>query len=171
MRDDVHVDRLRPEEWPRLRALRLRALSDSPDAFASTLERERAFDDALWQTRAADTPYFVARSGGELVGMLAVLAAFPPDEDSGAVVGEGDLEVLSMWVDPEHRRHGVGSKLLDEAVVYGRSTGASALCLWVADGNASAVSFYESAGFERTGGHQKMPRSAAREEHQLRRPL
>lgn len=50
----VTVRRFRADEWRAYRALRLRALADSPDAFGSTLEREAAFPDGDWRTRLAD---------------------------------------------------------------------------------------------------------------------
>lgn len=37
------------DEWPLYKALRLRALADSPDAFGSTLVREQARPDTAWQ--------------------------------------------------------------------------------------------------------------------------
>jgi hypothetical protein len=39
-------------DWEALRQLRLAALADAPDAFASTLEAELAFPTELWQQRA-----------------------------------------------------------------------------------------------------------------------
>ena len=50
---DVDVRRIRPDEWPRQRALRLRALADAPMAFGSTLADESAFADEVWVRRAA----------------------------------------------------------------------------------------------------------------------
>jgi hypothetical protein len=47
------VRRLRADEHALLRDLRLRALSDAPMAFGSTLAREEAFTPDVWQTRAA----------------------------------------------------------------------------------------------------------------------
>jgi hypothetical protein len=43
-------------DWQALRQLRLRALADAPDAFASTLEAELAFPDEVWRQRRH--PYF-----------------------------------------------------------------------------------------------------------------
>ena len=39
-------------DWEALRQLRLRALADAPDAFASTLEAEVAFPAEVWRQRA-----------------------------------------------------------------------------------------------------------------------
>ena len=46
------VRRLRPDEWRELRALRLRALADAPEAFGATLAEAEADPDAAWQLRA-----------------------------------------------------------------------------------------------------------------------
>jgi hypothetical protein len=48
----VAVERVRAAEWRELRELRLRALADAPEAFASTLAREAAFPDDVWRQRA-----------------------------------------------------------------------------------------------------------------------
>jgi hypothetical protein len=64
----------RAADWEALRRLRLRALADTPDAFASTLEAEVALPDEFWQQRAEGGPAsanFIAREGsprGDLVG-------------------------------------------------------------------------------------------------------
>jgi hypothetical protein len=42
------IRRFDRDEWPTYRAVRLRALGDSPDAFGSTLAREEALTDAEW---------------------------------------------------------------------------------------------------------------------------
>jgi len=49
----MEIRRIRADEGLRLKALRLRALADSPMAFGSTLAREQAYPDALWHERAA----------------------------------------------------------------------------------------------------------------------
>ena len=75
----AHVRQIRADEGPRLRALRLRALADSPWAFGSTLAREEAFPDAVWQERAAlsaageDRVTFIAEDGDRWIGMATGL--------------------------------------------------------------------------------------------------
>ena len=44
----VRVRQAIPEEWERVRELRLRALADAPDVFGSTLERERSVGRQEW---------------------------------------------------------------------------------------------------------------------------
>ena len=73
------VRRVRPDEGLRLRALRLRALADAPSAFGSTLAREEAFPDDVWQERATsgaageDRVTYVAEDGDRWVGMATGL--------------------------------------------------------------------------------------------------
>jgi hypothetical protein len=47
-----HIRRIRADEGPRLRALRLRALAEAPMAFGSTLAHEQGFPDDIWRERA-----------------------------------------------------------------------------------------------------------------------
>ncbi len=102
------VRRVRPDEGLRLRALRLRALADAPSAFGSTLAREEAFAESVWQERAArgaageDRVTYVAEDGDRWVGMVTGLV---DDAD------EPRLEVVGMFVEPVARGRGVGAAL------------------------------------------------------------
>jgi len=44
-----HIRRIRADEGPLLRALRLRALAEAPMAYGSTLAREQDYADDLWR--------------------------------------------------------------------------------------------------------------------------
>jgi ribosomal protein S18 acetylase RimI-like enzyme len=55
--------------------------------------------------------------------------------------------ILDFWVTPEHRRRGIGSKLLDHAIEYARSQGYSHTNLLVSSTNKEAIRLYERRGF------------------------
>ena len=66
---DFELLRARPADWARVRTIRLRALRDAPDAFASSWQREQAWAPGIWQDRLAATDaatFIVARTGRSL---------------------------------------------------------------------------------------------------------
>jgi ribosomal protein S18 acetylase RimI-like enzyme len=155
----------RAVDWKALRQLRLRALADAPDAFASTLEAEVAFPDEVWRQRAEGGPAsanFIAREGGVDVGLAAVFAE--PD-------APGRMHLVSMWVDPGYRRRGVARALVDQAVRWAAERRAREVILWVADQNTAARRLYERIGFRPTGERQPLPSNPALSESLLRLPL
>ncbi len=143
---EVSIRTITGDEWRLWRSLRLRAVEESPDAFRSTLPQESAEADEWWQElirRAADHPHgllLVAEADSDAVGMM-----FGRLDDSGVL-----LDVGAMWVEPDLRRRGIGTKLLLEALDWARTTGAKRAELWVATGN-TAEGLYENAGFILTG--------------------
>jgi hypothetical protein len=91
------VRRIRADEGARLRALRLRALADSPLAFGSTLAREEAFSADVWDERTTrgaaseDQVTCVAEDGNRWIGMAVGLV---DDPDAAA------LALVGMFVEP-----------------------------------------------------------------------
>ncbi|MGH9297378.1 MAG: GNAT family N-acetyltransferase [Acidimicrobiales bacterium] len=155
---DISVRRLAPADWKLLKGLRLRALQDSPDAFASTLEREVGFDEETWRSRCVTSAYFLAEVGGTPCGIVAGFRDFAaPDEQAGSPASPASLEMVSMWVAPEYRRLGVASELVEHLLEFGRSEDVDEVSLWVAEGNGAAVATYVRLGFEATGAVQPLP--------------
>jgi ribosomal protein S18 acetylase RimI-like enzyme len=145
-------------DWGALRQLRLAALADAPDAFASNLEAELAFPAEVWQQRAQGGPAsanFIAREGGVDIGLTAISAE--PD-------APGRMHLVSMWVDPRHRRRGVARALIDQAVRWAVERQAREVISWVADHNTAARRLYERIGFRPTGARQPLPSNPARTE-------
>jgi ribosomal protein S18 acetylase RimI-like enzyme len=150
----MRVRRVEPEAWRELAELRLRALADAPEAFASTHEAEAGRSDREWRD-------WTARVAG---GVDAV--AFVVDDGErlqGLVVGHERTEqperiaLVSLWVAPEARAHGLGSELVERVVEWAEDRGADAVTLWVNEANAGAVGLYERAGFTATGARQPLP--------------
>ncbi|WP_263309821.1 GNAT family N-acetyltransferase [Brachybacterium atlanticum] len=98
-------------EWETWRALRLRALREDPDAFASTLattlEREARDGEAYWLGYfSRPGPALIAEVDGAPVGLARV------------VVEDGPAHLYSMWVAPEARGRGVGAHLITTALEW-----------------------------------------------------
>lgn len=139
----VTVGRVRAEDWQRLREVRLRALADSPTAFASTLDSERARPEEAWRDWATrpDFATFFAELDGEWVGLCSV--AVDPQERSQA-------NLFAMWTAPPHRGRGIARRLLAAALEWASERGASAAALEVTETNLAARRFYLAAGFAET---------------------
>ena len=133
---DVEIVRIGPDEWETFRELRLRALRDAPAAFGSRYEQWVSAPEARWRDRLTGVPLnLVARRGDELLGMA-----------SGVLDGEGEAELISMWVDPEARGSAVFQALVDTVVEWATAAGRSTY-LMVRSDNARAIAAYTRAGF------------------------
>lgn len=152
--------RLAPDDWELLRVLRLAALLDAPQSFASTHERERADAEEQWRERARWAAWFAVCVDGEAVGLAG--GAGSPDGLAGR------RHLVGMWVHPEHRGSRLASVLVEAVREWAVADGAQELALWVADGNAPAARAYSRAGFVPTGRRQPLPSNpAVGEEHWL----
>ncbi len=145
---DVEVVRAGADDSQDARDVRLRALADAPEAFASSREREEAFDDDEWRRRVTTNAWFLARADGATVGLACGIPE--PDDDAGR-------HLVGMWVDPAFRGRGLSDLLVAAVMAWARRERATFLALWVVDGNDRALGFYERLGFEATGEQQPLP--------------
>jgi GNAT superfamily N-acetyltransferase len=161
--DAFVVRRVRQDEWRELRALRLRALADAPDAFGATLADAEAEPDEAWQERAeADRVTIVAEVEGRLVGMAAGGTA-PIDGSTAAL--------YSMWVEPAQRGTGMAAAIVGAIVDWARRAGYQGLGLGVTTTNARAIAFYERLGFVDNGMRFPLREGADLEIQIMIRPL
>ncbi|GAA1976240.1 GNAT family N-acetyltransferase [Terrabacter lapilli] len=128
-------------DWEAFRAVRLRALADSPDSFGATLEESASQESSLWRERAGGPgPVVLAFADDSTVGMGGL---YTPDET-------GDVFVWGMWVEPAWRGRGLASDilrlLLDQPAAQARPA-----LLHVTQGNDTARRLYERHGFVGTG--------------------
>lgn len=141
------VTRLGEDGWRAWRDIRLAALADSPAAFGSAVEDERAIGEDRWREMIRTAAIFIATVEGDVAGVVAGLY-----RDSPADRGLG-----AMWVAPRWRGRGVADTLVAAVVAWGRSQGAVTLGLWVPADNARACRFYERQGFRATGRQRPFP--------------
>jgi ribosomal-protein-alanine N-acetyltransferase len=86
------------------------------------------------------------------------IRGFIIDEKGGALLGYAfcsivadEGEILNMAVAPEHRRRGLGKRLLAACVTWLAEQGAAKVYLEVRRSNEAAIAMYVREGFERLG--------------------
>ncbi len=110
------------------------------DAWRSVGEERRYLKAAR---RHPDAAVFVAELDGQVVARLSL--ARDPHPASRHVAD------LGLMVDARYRRRGIGRRLLEEAVVWARSSGIVKIELHVFPWNEPAIALYDAFGFEREG--------------------
>lgn len=164
----MRIRRLEPHEADLHRALRLRALHDAPESFADRFADVDTRPAAYWDdlTRSVTEP-----------GRHVMFLAFAGDTACGCAYGLLDHEqsyrgrVGGMWVDPAHRRQGVGHALLRAVIGWARERAMTHLGLWAPAHNPAALTLYHHAGFLDTGRRQMLPGNPAVEIVEMERPV
>lgn len=159
-RDSVRP--IRPDEWPRVKELRLLALQDpaAPLAFLETYERAVAEPDAFWRERAEGAAdgtrvlQFVAEGPGGVWGgtATAVVEDAGSSDVFGVTVQQRQAHIVGVFVRREHRGSGAADALFEAAVEWAVSVAEVArVRLYVHEDNARAERFYRRFGFVRSG--------------------
>jgi GNAT superfamily N-acetyltransferase len=134
----LDLDMLAPADWRVLRAARLRALLDSPHAFASSYARESDWREFEWRRVFDASTCLVAREADKVIGLAkSVAEPWRP----------WIRHLESIWVAPTHRRRGVFRALLRDLVDTNRRMGVTDLMLWVLEDNVDAHRANEGLGF------------------------
>jgi predicted GNAT family acetyltransferase len=148
MESTLELDLLTPLDWRVLRAARLCALLDSPDAFTSSYTGESAWSHLDWQRSLKAATWIVAREAQNVIGL--VKSANEPGRPTTRYVE-------SAWVAPTHRRRGMLRALLHRLAEIDRQTGVTEVLLWVVEDNHDARRAYQVLGFLPTGERQYSP--------------
>lgn len=80
--------------------------------------------------------YFVAIESGKVIGA-----------GGGGMTGETVGEVFVLYLEPERRNEGIGSKILDAITIQQKEFGAKEQWVSVQKGNQKGIPFYEAKGF------------------------
>lgn len=148
----MHVRRIEMGDVWVAKALRLRALTENPEAFSSTLEREQAYPDEQWVERAE------LQVAGPVAATFLAFAHDQAAKPLGIVTGlQGDIvhpdaptsqaELVSMFCTSTSRGKGIGMELVRAVQEWATASNYEALYLWVVTENESARHLYERAGF------------------------
>jgi GNAT superfamily N-acetyltransferase len=162
---DVTVRRIAPGDGELLADLRLRALADAPYAFGSTHAEESRRSGDEWAERAR------RRAEGN---REATFFAYLGDDPVGLAGGMVDdtaqtVDLISMWVAPEARRHGAARALIEAVVDWARQAGHDELQLWVTEMNDGARALYDTSGFVATADVAQVRADSTRTERRMTR--
>ena len=142
---------LHPSRWQAAKQLRLEALRNNPEAFATSYEDALSYPDDMWIKRM-ETAFERDRSialyvevDGVLVGMVG--AGWSDRRKTRHVA-----EVYAVYVKPTHRGRGIGAvlmrRMLDELKALPQI---KKVKLGVTASNEAAVTLYLRLGFEIVG--------------------
>ena len=138
---------LAPADAGMFRDVRLEALRQNPEAFASTFEREKNKPLSWFQERFSQADIFGAFIEDELLGMVGFRAQDGSKTKHKAVL-------WGMYVRAIARNFGLGRRLVD-AVVKHASERVEQLQLAVVGENQAAYRFYKNLGFVEYGRETK----------------
>lgn len=118
--DGVTRDRLRDPDWPR--------------------DNNRTYCAGL--IAAPDALVLVATEEGRVVGHL--IGTFSP---SSSLWTAARAELVSTHVAPSYRGQGIGGRMVEDFIAWGRERGAARLHVSAYTANSSAIRFYQRYGF------------------------
>jgi len=146
---DINVRRGGPADAQALRALRLEALADTPEAYGSTYEESVRWSDERWSAAASEWNFFLGEHDGAVRGMAS---GGRHDEHPGT------FWLFAMYVSPASRGSGLAGRLVDAVAQWAIDEGGDALYLHVTSSVARARAFYTKVGFRLTGEEITMAR-------------
>ncbi len=136
-------------------------LRDDADFFSTRYddmvrEPDRTWRDWVAEAAAGDQKtLFVAEEDGRWVGVVGAFARVNPLE----------VQLISMWVDPQARGRGVAGDLIRAVARWALGRGSTRVVLFVQEANEPAQQLYERAGFRPTG--DRAPASGGRSAFKL----
>jgi L-amino acid N-acyltransferase YncA len=133
------------EDWPAVARIYRAGIVAGNATFESAVP-----DWEQWRGSRMAEPCLVARGeSGEVLGWAALTAA------SGRPVYRGVAEV-SIYVDPDHARLGVGRALLLALVEASEQAGLWTLRAGIFPENEASIALHESCGFRLLGTHERI---------------
>ena len=139
----MKIEAIGPEQWQRLRDLRLRALRDSPEWFAARVEVEEIKSETEWRALCSEESWRAFVDDGRDIALMGVSVAEP--------IRECDCWLFSCWIDQGYRGLGIIDQMIGELDLICRQKGWVKQGLGVWPNNLRAIKAYERLGFYKVG--------------------
>ena len=123
-------------DWQKFKDFRIRAVSESPQAFGDTLEKINGYSNSYWINGIKNNKVFVIDDDSKYVSGVV----FVQDDD-------GVWSIKSLWTEPVYRGKGLAMKLLQHVLDVAKNIGVDAIKLGVNAKQTDAIKLYETLGF------------------------
>ena len=141
MSHNVIVEIIHPDDWFRLRAIRLKSLQVNPEAFGGNYEIESAETESEWRKKFEKLDFLIASIDGRDAALMSVEEL---DGDFGATCWIG-----GCWSDPAYRGKGLLRAMMNFVDQQDKGWQVQGLGVWI--DNYSAIAAYEKLGFVKMG--------------------
>ena len=135
------VELLEPNDWLRLRSIRLEALADSEHAFGGTLEAESIEDETAWRAKFEKNDFLIASVDG-VDGAMMYIEVLKGDFGATCWIG-------GCWSDPRFRGKGLMRAMFTYIDEQEKDWKIQGLGVWT--DNYKAIAAYEKLGFVKMG--------------------
>ena len=135
----IQISQAEPEDFKRVRELRLSALKDSPNSFGAKYEVLKERPDNYWQQVLKESSWCLVSIDGVDIGLLAVDRA---DKDRNS-----DCWLSGWWITPTHRGQGISKLMAQWVYELCRKNGWQKIGLGVWPDNKAAIAVYLKLGF------------------------
>jgi GNAT superfamily N-acetyltransferase len=137
----VQVEIIEPDQWMRVRDIRLRSLQANPEAFGGTFEKESLENELIWREKFIKNDFVIASVEGQDVAIMYIEVL---EGDFGATCWIG-----GCWSEPDYRSKGLFSAMMEFVDSQDRGWEVQGLGVWT--DNYSAIAAYEKLGFVKMG--------------------
>ena len=141
MNNGVVVELISPNEWQRLRSIRLQALTESEHAFGGTLEAESIETETAWRAKFEKNDFLIASVDGVDGAMMYIEVL---NGDFGATCWIG-----GCWSNPIFRGKGLMRAMFTFIDEQEKAWKIQGLGVWT--DNYNAIAAYEKLGFVKMG--------------------
>lgn len=145
MTKNLEIRQVTAQELEIFREIRLEALKNHPEVFASGYELEKEEPDAKWLERiekndGRSSIIYLAFAEEQPAGMIGIFRGpFPKNRHSGTIWG--------VYIRPDYRNQGIATQMLEACAVWARERAMRVLKLNVITTNAVAIGCYARYGF------------------------
>jgi GNAT superfamily N-acetyltransferase len=141
MSQSMKVEIMGPDQWMRVRDIRLRSLQANPEAFGGTFEKESIEDELTWREKFIKNDFLIASVNGHDAAIMYIEVL---DGDFGATCWIG-----GCWSEPDYRSKGLLRAIMEFVDAQDRGWEVQGLGVWT--DNYSAIAAYEKLGFVKMG--------------------